>query len=251
MQRRTRARVRGNPEEQARADYKVAQVSGLLLRTPHGTPPPYAAKNTISIGTPSSSEEEGYMASHPDKAVLTRLKAARDNLVARQATPKRKKKDHSATVRTHFLTVQGHNLKAQALKLIQMNEELVREGRRFAREAKEAKEERDKALDEKRLAEEKRDTVVAKSLSLEEALVGRDNHLKTLLGRQIIPNQSCLGSTITLAHHEEATPAQIQLGDSGKDSLGVYSSPRDPGLDLAAAKDQEDEGKMGDLEEVE
>lgn len=51
MQRRTRARVRGNPEEQARADYKVAQVSGLLLRTPHGTPPPYAAKNTISIVT--------------------------------------------------------------------------------------------------------------------------------------------------------------------------------------------------------
>lgn len=69
--------------------------------------------------------------------------------------------------------------------------------------------------------------------------------------KEIIPNQSCLGSTITLAHHEEATPAQIQLGDSGKDSLGVYSSPRDPGLDLAAAKDQEDEGKMGDLEEVE
>ncbi|KAI8537830.1 hypothetical protein RHMOL_Rhmol09G0054400 [Rhododendron molle] len=92
-----------------------------------------------------------------------------------------------------------------------MNEELVRDGRRFVEEAKEAKEERDKALDEKHLAEDKRDTAVAKSLSLKEALT---------------------------THHDETTLDQIPLDDSGKDLVGVCSSSGDTGLDLAAAKDQ-------------
>ncbi|KAI8568195.1 hypothetical protein RHMOL_Rhmol02G0178700 [Rhododendron molle] len=105
-----------------------------------------------------------------------------------------------------------------------MNVELVREGRRFAEETKEAKEERDKALDEKHLAEDKKDTVVAKLLSLEEALI---------------------------AHHDETTLDQIPLDDSGKDLVGVCSSSGDAGLDLAAAKDQGNEGKKSNHREVE
>ncbi|KAI8568197.1 hypothetical protein RHMOL_Rhmol02G0178900 [Rhododendron molle] len=105
-----------------------------------------------------------------------------------------------------------------------MNEELVREGRRFVEEAKEAKKERDKALDEKRLVEDKRDTAMAKSLSLEESLI---------------------------AHHYETTLDQISLDDSRKDLVGVCSSSGDTGLDLAAAKDQGNEGKKSNLKEVE
>lgn len=51
MQRRTRARAKDSPEGQARADSEVAHALGPLLRTPHGAPPRYAAKNVISTVT--------------------------------------------------------------------------------------------------------------------------------------------------------------------------------------------------------
>lgn len=69
--------------------------------------------------------------------------------------------------------------------------------------------------------------------------------------KEAVLDQSLLGSAGTSAHHDETTPDQIPLDDSGKDLVGVYSSLGDARLDLAAAKDQENEGKKSDLGEVE